>query len=250
MSGAAPAGVSSAPITYRELADRDVGVLKGVGERKRASLAAVDVHNVLDLLTTYSVQLWSPFSGAWFHSDGLFIIDVWVWLLLGGIIAWSKTREKRGAEWRRPVQAAIGITSAYIGLNLTVSQNAYAAASKATRGRPVDAMVASPPPLVFWHRDLVWREQDCYRRASFTPLDGLGRISRCEPTNMNNPIVREAVRGDPVLQNFLRWSILPQADVQRFDCSVRVTIGDARYGQGRNSRLSRETVLPISKTGC
>jgi ATP-dependent DNA helicase RecG len=53
MSGAASAGVSSAPITYRELADRDVGVLKGVGERKRASLAAVDVHNVLDLLTTY-----------------------------------------------------------------------------------------------------------------------------------------------------------------------------------------------------
>ncbi len=41
------------PITYRDLAALDVGVLKGVGDKKRASLAAVDVDTVLDLITTY-----------------------------------------------------------------------------------------------------------------------------------------------------------------------------------------------------
>ena len=41
------------PITLRELADIDVVRLKGVGDKKRVSLAAVDVHNVLDLVTTY-----------------------------------------------------------------------------------------------------------------------------------------------------------------------------------------------------
>jgi ATP-dependent DNA helicase RecG len=41
------------PITLRELTAIDVGQLKGVGEKKRASLAAVDVFNVLDLITTY-----------------------------------------------------------------------------------------------------------------------------------------------------------------------------------------------------
>ncbi len=41
------------PITLRELAAIDVGQIKGVGDKKRASLAAVDVDSVLDLVTTY-----------------------------------------------------------------------------------------------------------------------------------------------------------------------------------------------------
>ena len=53
-------------------------------------------HPLLDLLTTYSVQLLSPFSGAWFHADGLFIIDVWVWVLLAASIEWSRWKEKAG----------------------------------------------------------------------------------------------------------------------------------------------------------
>ena len=35
-------------------------------------------HPLLDMLTTYSVQLLSPFSNLWFHADGLFIIDIWL----------------------------------------------------------------------------------------------------------------------------------------------------------------------------
>ncbi len=41
------------PITLRELADIDVGRLRGVGERKREALAAFEIENVLDLVTTY-----------------------------------------------------------------------------------------------------------------------------------------------------------------------------------------------------
>ncbi len=41
------------PITLRDLAAIDVGQLRGVGEKKRASLAAFDIHDVLDLVTTY-----------------------------------------------------------------------------------------------------------------------------------------------------------------------------------------------------
>src|SRR3954467_14449046 len=40
-------------------------------------------HPFLDLLTTYSVQLFSPLSSSWYHADALFIIDVWIWLVLG-----------------------------------------------------------------------------------------------------------------------------------------------------------------------
>jgi inner membrane protein len=67
---------------------------------------------------------------------------------------------------------------------------------------------------------------------------------------MNDPIVRKAIRRDPALRKFLKWSILPQAEVQRGRCSAHVAIGDARYGQGRRSRLARESVLPIAGPGC
>ena len=206
-------------------------------------------HPLLDLLTTYSVQLYSPFSSAWYHADGLFIIDVWIWLVLAIAIGVSKRREQRGVEWRRLPQVAIGVVLAYIGLNLLISQRADAAVR--SFDPRAQAIFASPPPVTFWHRDLVWREDGCYRRGSFDPLaGGFGRVSACQPSNMADPLVREAIHRDPRLQKFLKWSILPQADVIRERCLVRVTIGDARYGEGRRSRLARESVVPTHAPGC
>jgi inner membrane protein len=206
-------------------------------------------HPLLDLLTTYSVQLYSPFSTAWYHADALFIIDVWIWLVLAIAIGVSKRREQHGKEWRRLPQVAIGIVVAYIGLNLVISERADAAVRSFSPH--AQAIFASPPPVLFWRRDLVWREDGCYRRSSYDPLSGgFAQPSACQPSNMSDPLVRDAIRADPRLQKFLKWSILPQADVTRDRCAARVTIGDARYGEGRRSRLARETVVPTHAPGC
>jgi inner membrane protein len=196
-------------------------------------------HPLLDLLTTYSVQLLSPFSAIWYHADGLFIIDLYLWLLLGGSIFWSKRR----GGWRRPVQVAIGMAMAYIAANLLISQSAYAAVRNWAGTRPVARMFASPPPFYSWRRDLVWKEGACYRRSHFSLVDGLGSVSDCQPTNMDDPAVRAAIARDPSLRKFLRWSILPQAAVERGRCTAKVIIGDARYGEGRSSRLGRDSTI-------
>ena len=206
-------------------------------------------HPLLDLLTTFSVQLFSPFSNAWYHADGLFIIDVWLWLIFAVAIGVSKRLEQAGREWRRLPQAAIGVVLAYIGLNLAISERAYAAVR--SYDPQARAIFASPPPVTFWRRGLVWREDHCYRRSSYDPLgSGFASVGSCEPTLMDEPLVREAISRDPRLQKFLKWSILPQADVIRGRCFARVTIGDARYGEGRRSRLARETVIPTKESGC
>ena len=203
-------------------------------------------HPLLDVLTTYSVQLFSPFSDLWYHSDGLFIIDIWLWLVLAISIGISKRREQRGREWRRLPQAAIGLTLAYIAINLLITNRANAAVRQWAGDRPVEALFASPPPVTFWKRSLVWREDGCYRRSGFDPFGGgLEAVTSCEPANMDDPIVREAIRRDPRLQKFLKWSILPQADVRREGCIAHVAIGDARYGEGRRSRLARQTAIHI-----
>jgi inner membrane protein len=206
-------------------------------------------HPLLDLLTTYSVQLFSPFSKSWYHADGLFIIDLWVWLVLAVSIGLSKELEVRGRPWRRTAQVGVAIVLGYIAANLLLTQSATAAARSVSPA--AQAMFSSPPPAKFWQRDLVWREDNCYRRAAFRPFrGGLGPVSACQPTNMQNPLVREAIRGDPSLRKFLKWSILPQADVVRDKCHAAVFIGDARYGDGRRSRLARESIVPTHDRGC
>ena len=208
-------------------------------------------HPLLDMLTTYSVQLLSPFSKLWFHADGLFIIDAWVWLLLAVCIGVSKQREKKGKEWRRLPQAGIAVLLVYIGLNLLITDRATAAVRNWAGDRHAEAIFASPPPVVFWRRGLVWRENGCYRRSEYDPLaGGLAMVSSCQPTNMGDPIVRQAIREDKSLRKFLKWSILPQAEAIRDGCSARVAIGDARYGQGRRSRLARETIVRLAGPGC
>jgi inner membrane protein len=208
-------------------------------------------HPLLDLLTTYSVQLLSPLSNAWFHADGLFIIDLWLWLLFAFAIGWSRRREKRGEQWHWPAQAAVGIALGYIALNLLITQQALGAVRGWSPERR-DAIFASPPPVWFWRRNLVWREGDCYRHGDFDPLGGgLGAVTRCMPANLDDPLVRTAVGSDPRLRKFLKWSILPVAEVERERCSASVTVGDARYREpAARSRLSRQAVVPTGAPGC
>lgn len=51
------------------------------------ALACIGVwsHSFLDWLNTYGVRLLMPFSGRWFYGDTLYIIDPWLWLVLGGV---------------------------------------------------------------------------------------------------------------------------------------------------------------------
>ena len=208
-------------------------------------------HPLLDLQTTYSVQLLSPFSDRWFHSDSLFIIDLVLWIVLAGSLIVSGRREAKGREWRRLPQAAIAFTVVYIAANLALSQTAEASVRRWAGGRPAESIFASPPPAQFWRRTLVWREVDCYRRSSYDVFGGgFGPVSDCSPTNMDDPTVRQAIGADKAMRKFLKWSILPQAEIVRERCRVRVAIGDARYGEGRRSRLARETVMWVPGEGC
>jgi inner membrane protein len=58
-----------------------------VSPRRLMALSYLSVltHPALDWLNTYGVRLLMPFDGRWFYGDSLFIIDPWVWLLLGTV---------------------------------------------------------------------------------------------------------------------------------------------------------------------
>lgn len=64
------------------------------------SYLSVLTHPALDWLNTYGIRLLKPFSDRWFYGDSLFIIDVWVWLILGGSLFLGSSRQRRtSALW-------------------------------------------------------------------------------------------------------------------------------------------------------
>jgi inner membrane protein len=57
-------------------------------------------HPALDWLNTYGVRLLSPFSTTWYYGDTLFIVDPWLWLLLGGGMFLASSPSRRAvARW-------------------------------------------------------------------------------------------------------------------------------------------------------
>ncbi len=64
------------------------------------SFLGVWSHPLLDWLNTYGVRLLAPFSDTWYYGDILFIIDPWVWLLLGAAVVLARSESKLGiAGW-------------------------------------------------------------------------------------------------------------------------------------------------------
>ena len=50
------------------------------------SMIGVLTHPALDWLNTYGMRWGLPFGDAWTYGDALFIIDPWIWLVLGGAL--------------------------------------------------------------------------------------------------------------------------------------------------------------------
>lgn len=59
-----------------------------------AALGAL-THPVLDWLNTYGMRWWLPFDGTWSYGDALFIIDPWLWLMMGLPVFMARSQTRR-----------------------------------------------------------------------------------------------------------------------------------------------------------
>ncbi|MGX7895523.1 metal-dependent hydrolase [Tsuneonella sp. HG222] len=204
-------------------------------------------HPLLDWQTTYSVQLLSPFSNLWFHNDSLFIIDVWLWTGLTFAIWLSRRREASGrGNWRMPAVAAVAGTLAYIGGNAVLSTMVR---SRLADDRP-DVVYTSPPPVLFWHREIAMEKAGELVWADYSPSGGIGPYVGPVANNMDLPLVRRALLA-PEARTFARWSTMPFAAVSPGKCRTTVQFGDARYGRtAQGGRLGTVVTLPVRGPGC
>lgn len=171
-------------------------------------------HPALDWLNNYGIRLLEPFSHRWFYGDSIFIIDLWIWIALGASVWLSLRRERRGAaNWRRPAWIGFTTICAYIFANgvITGTAERRVAAVLEANGRTNALVVASPPPLAFWKRDVFWRTADRYGTASFVPGTRGDVDLAGAPTGMDDRRLVTWVKADPAARAFLFWSRMPVA---------------------------------------
>lgn len=59
---------------------------------------AIGSHPLLDWLNTYGVRPWLPFDATWYYGDLVFIVDPWLWLLLGAAVTLAGKRTRLGSS--------------------------------------------------------------------------------------------------------------------------------------------------------
>jgi inner membrane protein len=198
-------------------------------------------HPALDWMNVYGVRLLEPFSSQWFYGDVLFIIDIWLWLGMGLAVWFSLRRERRGGEWLKPARIALAGVGLYIAANGIVTAMAErdgTALMKHAYGVEPTLIVASPRPVLFWQRDILWRLEDpsvfgaIYGDGFYSPIvrtelfeswayDRVGRPtvtwsngagdlkSSLQFYRIERPQLSQLIECNPDLGPFLFWSRMP-----------------------------------------
>lgn len=173
------------------------------------SLIGCLTHPAFDWLNNYGIRLLEPFSSQWFYGDTLFIVDPWLWVILGGGLWLSLRRERSGKpQWPRAAQAAIAAGLAYVGINYAIARQAEAFA---TGDVPyAETNVANAVPIEFWRREVLWRTHSgIYGSIPCTAL-GCDRYPLAmRKTNFDPVRLARQAETDPAMRTFLFWSRFP-----------------------------------------
>jgi membrane-bound metal-dependent hydrolase YbcI (DUF457 family) len=224
--------------------------------RPRALLAlaalAVLTHPLLDLLNTYGIRLFMPFSGRWFYGDTLFIADPYVWITLLAAIWLSLRARRRGSP--RPFLAArlaVGLVVAYIAAMRVSGAAAGQVVQRGLddRGLTGARVVMSPAPADPLRWTVIVSVADGYALAGWdwTRRPHLRGPWVQIPARTNADFAR-AASATPEGRTYLRWSRLPAyVPGGQEDCPERMTcIRDARYYLQRWAQVAVPAAPPVS----
>jgi inner membrane protein len=133
-----------------------------------------------------------------------------------------------------------------MGMSSVVAERLTQEAAEARGHRPIRTVVASPVPLNPFRREVVFGTDKAYGFGvlRWTPFPELELEPGLTRKNMDGPAIVEARRVKAVA-DFLYWSRLPFANVERRADGTIVTIGDARYSKGAAAgQFTRTIRLP------
>ena len=187
------------------------------------SYIGVLLHVFMDWTNSYGVRLLMPFSERWFYGDALYIVDPWLYLMLG-LGWWLGKRNARAAR--------IGVTLAAIYVIAMLASNVIArrevAGGLARAGRPADTRFMVTPVVVNpFRREVIIDIGDRYEKGNlwFDPLPHFRPAGFGLPKGLEEPLAQPALQ-TPRAHAYLRWSRFPFVQVEP---SGIVWLNDYRY---------------------
>jgi inner membrane protein len=205
------------------------------------SFAGVYSHVFLDFLNNYGVRLLTPFSWHWFYGDSVFIIDPWLWLMLGVGIWLTRRRQVR-----TPVRGALLFATAYILLMLVSARAARGIVERVwhdMRGAQPLAVMVGPLPITPFTREVIVDAGDHYETGTFSWWSSsLMMDPERIPKNDRRSEVA-AAREAPNVRAFLVWSRFPFWTLTPEGANVRVSVFDMRFLAGGRG-FAQSVVVP------
>jgi inner membrane protein len=231
------------------------------------SFLAVLTHPALDWLNTYGMRWLMPFDGTWTYGDSVFIMDPWLWLILGAgwlagrratpallitvvliTLAIGRMVARRSPDYpivvglvalvllatlylRPRREALLAATALFIGTGYIAVRLVIHEVTELQVQRqlgPVERLMVGPHPIDPSRWDVVAQVGDGYRYGWF---DWRKRSLTLNPDRI--PLPKEspewtAARRDPSIRGFMTWVRFPWYELERSATETRVLIHDAR----------------------
>jgi len=205
------------------------------------SYIGVVTHVFLDLLNTYGVRLLSPWSQRWFYGDALFIVDVWLWVILGaGVVLAVRSRPRYAA-------IALAVATLYVTGMLLSARTARAIvldAWTARTGQAPHGLMVGPVPMTPFRRAIIVDAGDRYYLGSFRLFPA--RVEFGSRATLKNDWLPEvaAARRDPTVRGILVWSRFPVWETRDVPGGVEVRLRDMRFRGIDRGGFTATTVVP------
>jgi inner membrane protein len=227
----------------------------GVLSREVLLLAVIAIlsHPLLDTLNTYGVRWLMPVRGDWYYADALFIVDPWLWLVLGlGVVASNGRRSARGLKTvgGRPARIALAIGTAYVAamvLSGVAARRIARQELEALGGAPVDQLMVGPRPLTPFARQVVAARGERYQVGTFRwfaqpHVQDLHTFAR---PRADDPVLA-AARATTLGRRFLGWARFPTVQVEEASGGARAHLIDLRYADRPGAGFGSVTVAAAS----
>ena len=189
------------------------------------SYIGIFTHVFLDFLNTYGVRLLSPLSQTWFYGDAVFIVDPWLWLILG---AGTWLARKGGP---RAAQRALAGATIYVVAMLTaagVARRSVEDAWTAEKGQAPRALMVGPAPITPFRKSIIVDAGDHYVEGTFSWFPTRVAFGDATPKNDDVPGVA-AAREDPQVAGILVWSRFPFWEVRPVTGGTELRVRDMRF---------------------
>lgn len=205
-----------------------------VSPRGLLIISAIGVvsHPFLDYLNSYGMRWLMPIRDRWYYGDSLFIIDPWLYLLLGtGLWLASRARRSGHPDPARPARLAVSLAAVYVGvmMSATLAARWLVARELGPEGATFRFMATAVPvdPLA---KHVVVDAGDHYRvgsvrfgrRPAVVIAEVVPKGERLDPARARLAATREG-------RAFLHWARFPAA---RDVGPGIVRVYDLRYTDG------------------